>query len=338
IKGVALLGVLWVVLTHLVGRPLRGLLERLEVYGHGGRDPFAELDEVIRQRLAADAAQLQALTQKIAASEQKVETLQSRQRFQLQLQNQMNDLWLHQSMERFAAHLAHEMNQPLGSIVIYAQTCAMELASDRLQPDKLKEALTRIDLQAVSVGEMIKRLRQQVEGGEPDLQPQVLTPVINEALSLLDIEATSELDNLALDLSPSPLTVLMDRVQMLQVIRHLLHNGIRAMADMEPVERRMRIVTRRTQAGGAELRIMDFGPGVSEALLGKLFEPHYSEFRQKLSMGLAVCRLVVERHGGEIVYDGNIAPGACFIIRLPLASAGLGAYVDPAQISVTGGA
>jgi len=109
-----------------------------------------------------------------------------------------------------------------------------------------------------------------------------------------------------------------DPEQLRRVFSNLFENAQAAMAALPAAERRLR-VDARAEAGRARVDVVDSGPGVPEALRARIFEPHFSSKAGGMGLGLALVRSVCTLHGGDarLVVDG--APGAHFVVELPLA-------------------
>jgi len=107
-----------------------------------------------------------------------------------------------------------------------------------------------------------------------------------------------------------------DRVQLQQVILNLVLNAVEAMSDLEEAVRALRIRTDTDAAGGALVSVADTGPGLDPARVDRLFEAFYTTKPGGLGMGLAICRSIVEAHGGRLWASANEPRGAVFQFTL----------------------
>ena len=123
--------------------------------------------------------------------------------------------------------------------------------------------------------------------------------------------------DLALDDGLPPVTG--DRVQLEQVILNLVRNGIEAMQGVTAAARTLRIVTRRTGDGKIDVRVQDHGAGIAEP--ERIFEAFYTTKKEGLGMGLAICRSIIEAHGGRISAESELGGGASVGFTLPLHAA-----------------
>jgi signal transduction histidine kinase len=113
--------------------------------------------------------------------------------------------------------------------------------------------------------------------------------------------------------------VLGDAVQLQQVLVNLLMNGIDAMEPVAPAERRLSVRTS-ADRDGVHLEVADAGPGLDPEIRSRLFEPFFTTKPSGLGMGLAICRSIVQAHGGHIRLAPRPGPGTTIQIRLPARS------------------
>jgi len=118
--------------------------------------------------------------------------------------------------------------------------------------------------------------------------------------------------------------VLGDRVQLLQVLLNLVVNGMDAMSSVDEPERRLDILGRPdTRDGGpaARISVQDRGVGLDAGRMDRLFEAFYTTKPHGMGMGLAICRSIIDAHGGRLWAESNQGPGATFSFSLPAAAA-----------------
>ena len=124
-------------------------------------------------------------------------------------------------------------------------------------------------------------------------------------------------------ITPDPLPILGDRIQLQQVILNLIANGIDAMNDTPPGKRIISIRTLRVE-NFAELSVSDRGPGISADKLKEVFEPFYTSKAEGMGMGLSIARTIIEAHDGLIWAENRDHGGASFRIRLRVSKDGTG--------------
>lgn len=222
------------------------------------------------------------------------------------------------SMGEMASSLAHELNQPLAAISNYASGCVSRLESGKYKVDDLLSAMQKASDQAQRAGKIIRRMRDMVKKSEPQRQPLVLTQLIEEMRALTDIEAGRADVSIEVDI-PADLPRLMgDRITIEQVLHNLTKNGIEAMQQNRPEARRLRISAQVQEGRMIEIAIADWGCGLKETDLEKIFTPFYTTKEEGMGIGLAICRSIVEFHQGRLWAEANPEGGTVFRFTLPM--------------------
>lgn len=220
------------------------------------------------------------------------------------------------TMNELAANIAHEINQPLGAIVGYCSAAARRARTGEVE--HLVELVEKIAAQAERAGGIISSLRSMVGRKEPVLRETELNELVEKALGLTEPEAKYRGCRLERFTAPGPLRVEGDAVQLQQVVINLLRNAIEAFpAGPDAADRYIRVITHRADADTLEVRVVDNGPGVDQMLRDTLFDGVASDKASGMGLGLAICRSIVEAHGGEIGYRPNPGGGALFHFTLP---------------------
>ena len=223
------------------------------------------------------------------------------------------------SLGLMAAALSHEINQPLNAISNYAATSCLLLQSDRFAESRseLIECLQKVDAAALQAGEIVRCLRSFVRKDKARQTHCDFHRVLQDAMELTRAELRSRKVRVQCDLGPHNPTVLGNAVQLQQVIINLLTNAADAMADQPPTSRQ---ITIRSVVSGQTIRclISDKGPGFSQEIKDRLFEPFLTTKAQGSGIGLSICRSILEDHGGMIEIAESSAAGATIVIELPL--------------------
>jgi signal transduction histidine kinase len=221
------------------------------------------------------------------------------------------------------ASIAHEINQPLGSILINAETAAAILQSSSPDIAELRDIVKDILQDDRRVAEVIRRMRSLLKKAPFELKSLDLNDVARETVEFLSTLAVARKFELVSVITPDALPILGDRIQLQQVILNLVVNAIDAMADMASENRTISIRTSRVEKF-AELSVSDRGPGIPEDKLKKVFEPFFTSKAEGMGMGLSIARTIVEAHHGLIWAKDRDHGGASFRIRLPLCNDGAG--------------
>jgi two-component system, LuxR family, sensor kinase FixL len=235
-----------------------------------------------------------------------------------ELQSELAHLSRLTAMGEMAATLAHELNQPLAAISNYLRGSRrlLEASADpRLTP--IKDALIKGAEQAARAGQIIRRLRDFVTRGETEKRVERIGKLVDEASAVALVGAGERGVRVEMIIDPQVDWVIVDRVQVQQVLVNLLCN---AMETMQGAPRRELTVSL-TTAGESmvEIAVADTGPGVSEEIAAKLFQPFVTSKPHGMGVGLSISRTIVEAHGGKIWSEPNTGGGATFRFTLPAA-------------------
>ena len=215
-----------------------------------------------------------------------------------------------------ASTLAHELNQPLSAIANYAQGCT-RLLRDRNDSDaeRMGEALDEISRQSLRAGQIIRHLREFVMRGETEKMPEDVRKLVEEAGALALVGSREHGVRTVFDFQPGADMVVADRVQIQQVLINLMRNAIEAMRDSETRE-----LTVRTLPGDNDdvvVEVSDTGPGISEEVASRLFQPFVTSKSGGMGIGLSISKRIIEAHGGDIEALRNAQGGVTFRFTVP---------------------
>jgi PAS domain S-box-containing protein len=218
-------------------------------------------------------------------------------------------------MGELAASLSHELRQPITAAITDTGTCLRWLT--RTQPDleEAREASMRAMKDATRAAEIIDRLRSLYKkGAPPEHELLDVNELVGEMLFLLRSEAHRYSINMRTDLAAELPTVKADRVQLQQVLMNLILNGIEAMKDTGG---ELTIKTERGRDGQLLFSVSDTGVGLPAGKTDQIFNAFFTTKPQGSGMGLAICRSIIESHGGRLWANANNAKGATFQFTLP---------------------
>lgn len=211
-------------------------------------------------------------------------------------------------MGQMVATISHEVAQPLSAITNFSAT-ALLLAS-RPQPhlDKVLNCLQSISEQAGRAGEVLERIRDFARRAEPRREPIDFVGTIRESLKLMKHELKQRETVVDLKSTEPSLMVLADGVELQQVIVNLVTNACDAMSELPIQERQIAIrCTTDSSKDQVLMEVVDRGSGIDISQREQLFEAFYTSKLRGLGMGLAICRKIMEAHGGTI--EATNAPG-----------------------------
>lgn len=221
------------------------------------------------------------------------------------------------TMGQLAASIAHELNQPIGAAVINAQAALRLLSANPPDLEEVRQALSQIVESGRRAGEVMSRVRALVKKTPPRGSRFDLNEAILDVIALTRSEMLKHGVALRTDLAAGLPSLDGDRVQLQQVILNLLMNAAEAMSDLGEETRELLISTQTDVAGGVLVAVRDSGPGLDAASAHRVFEAFYTTKPEGLGMGLAICRSIIEAHGGRLWASANEPRGAVFQFTLP---------------------
>jgi len=221
-------------------------------------------------------------------------------------------------MGQLATSIAHELNQPLGAILLNAEAAGLLLNQKPLPLGELRETLKDICKDDQRAGEVIRRMRALLLQHDFERQPLEVNPLAEEVLRLINGDAASRSIEITTRLSPQLPIVQGDRVHLQQVLLNLIMNAMEAVSRQPPERRRLTVSTSLTTDDAVEMTVSDSGPGIEPASLPHLFEPFFTTKKSGIGMGLSIADKIVKAHHGRIWADNLSAGGAVFHIVLPV--------------------
>lgn len=230
-----------------------------------------------------------------------------------------------QMLGELSSAIAHEINQPLAALSNFARAAEHTLRAAEPDYEALKSQVSAIAEQSLRAGEIIRRMRKLVDRGIADKKPEDINIIIEEAVRISHINDVAG-PKIELDLAEDLPLVLADRIQVQQVIVNLMTNAYDALAEkaVEPVHIASRLVPPRERnqlrAKSSDRQVLvtvtDTGPGIPDDMIGRVFDPLISNKNDGVGIGLAICRSIVDAHGGRI-WAENTDDGAAFHFTLP---------------------
>ena len=237
---------------------------------------------------------------------------------QERLQEETAQLHRATEMGQLVASLAHELAQPLGAVLSNAQAAARLAA--RPEPDlaEIQAALADIIEDDQRARTVLNNVRGLLKKHAVTLHKVNLNEMVESVI--LIVRSSAQLHGIQLRpiLSRDVVVVQGDEVPLQQVLLNLVNNAMDAMSQVPP-ERRVLTLKTASQNGCGLLVVEDQGPGVTDDLKAKLFQPFFTTKGEGLGMGLAICHTILETLGGSIELQNRAEPGATFQVVLPLA-------------------
>lgn len=218
------------------------------------------------------------------------------------------------SLAELSASIAHEVNQPLAAIVANSYACHRWLSAAPPNLERAKATAERIIRDANSAADVVSRIRALFKQSLESRSSVAVGIVIAEARDLMAEEALRRRIRLEVEVDSALPMVVLDRTQIQQVLVNLMRNALEAM-NGAATDRVLRM--RAEQAPeGVRIEVSDRGCGLDD--LDKIFDPFFTTKNDGMGMGLAICRSIVESHGGRLWAERNEPQGAKFIFTLPV--------------------
>jgi two-component system sensor kinase FixL len=242
-----------------------------------------------------------------------------RRRFEREAAEQRNEL-AHLSrvamLGELSGSLAHELNQPLTAILSNAQAGQRFLARDPPELKALSDILADIVSNDHRAGAVIQRLRSLLRKEDTERQQLAFNDVVVESLQLMRSDLLERQVSVRTELAPRLPTVNGDRIQLQQVLLNYVINACDAM-DGEPIDRQLVVRTREGAGDGIEVAVSDRGTGIPPEDIERIFEPFMTTKPRGMGLGLAICRTIVNAHGGKVWASNNADRGATLHFELP---------------------
>ena len=219
------------------------------------------------------------------------------------------------TLGEMTASIAHELNQPLTAVVNNASACMRWLAANNSEEARQSAALIIAD--GHRAGEIISGIRALINKAPPQRDWLDINETIIEVIALARSEVQKNRVSLQTRLSSDIPLILGDRIQLQQVILNLINNAIESMSGADDGPRELQVVSEKDESEGVRVAVRDSGPGLDPKSLDHLFTAFYTTKPQGMGMGLAICRSIVEAHGGRLWATANEDRGATFQFTLP---------------------
>ena len=213
--------------------------------------------------------------------------------------------------------LAHELNQPLAAILSNAQAARRFIDAGNQEPGEIRDILEDIIRDDKRAGTVIHGLRAMLSKGEINWERLPVDAVAAEAIELVKGELEEQTIDVQLSATANLQPVNAGRVALQQVVVNLLLNAMHAMRNTPPSNRsiNVRVDVRDTDVVVA---VEDNGHGIAADQMAQIFEPFFTTASSGMGMGLAICRRMLQSHGGRIWAENNASGGATFSFSLPV--------------------
>ncbi len=274
---------------------------------------FNGMRERLRDALAEINQSAQSLEDKV---ERRTEQLKAAQKRLLQTDRMA-------SLGQLAASVAHEINNPVSTVLNLSMLMQRMIREDGVPPSRLDEFRRYMSIvvgETGRIGRIVSDLLSFARRSKPQRTEADLNKVVRNTLSLVSHKLKLASAEAELNLQPDLPLVHCDSSQIQQVIINLVLNAAEAVQNR--AHGRVVVRTRlRDDAGAVVLTVEDNGEGISPENLAKVFDPFFTTKPEGkgVGLGLAVSYGIVQEHGGDIEVTSKLHEGACFLVTLPLA-------------------
>jgi two-component system, LuxR family, sensor kinase FixL len=237
----------------------------------------------------------------------------------LQQRQQLSHLTRVAILGELSGAIAHELNQPLTSILSNAQAAQQLLARAQIDVQEIRETLQDIISEDKRAGEVIRRLRALLTQGETQFQGLEVQELVRDVLIVAHGDLVRRNVVLQTKLEEPLPPVLGNRVELQQVLLNLVLNACEAMSANAPAERQIQIeAIYDVTEGVVRVCVSDHGRGLLPGQLERMFDPFFTTKVNGLGLGLAISRSIIVAHRGRLWATNSAAGGAAFHFTIPV--------------------
>jgi len=220
--------------------------------------------------------------------------------------------------EATVAAIAHELKQPLAAMVANADASLAFLEQTPRNVARAQEALDDIVADGHRTSEALDGVRTLFRTANELQEPVNVNEICRDVLHSMRIELNGHGITLQSEFTPGIPLVRGNRGQLQQVMFNLAHNAVEAMVTARDRSRVLRLITQRDDRDRIVVAVQDTGPGIDPKRLEEIFDAFVTTKPQGTGLGLAICRIIIERHGGELIAFSDGRSGALFQFALPV--------------------
>ena len=302
IAGMAAALIVASILSTGIVRPVRNMTRASRDLAQGRMDARVDVDPKAAGELVELAETFNFMAQSIAERDERIQ----------ESARKITESKKLATLGQLAAGIAHEINNPLGGIVMYSHM----LEEDLVKAEN-RENVRKIAREADRCKAIVKGLLDFARQTKPERTESNINHVLYEMIALLERQSIFHNISIAKDLSPSIPLVEIDVGQMQEVFMNLILNAAQAMDGSGTLTAITRLVK---DATVVEIEIRDTGPGIPSDKTDKIFEPFYTtkEIGRGTGLGLSIAYGIIERHHGSIHVESEVGRGTSFFVRLPV--------------------
>ena len=220
-------------------------------------------------------------------------------------------------MAQVAASIAHEIKQPLAAIVTNGSAASRWLAKKPPDLEEVQASVNRVVMEGHHAGQVIESIRAMFEQAPREKSRLDANELIQEVLTFTGSEIQRHRVAVQTELADKLPPLLADRIQLQQVLRNLIMNALEA---IDAVTDRARVLTMRSTAHDSKsvlITVEDSGTGIEPKNMQRIFDSFFTTKPHGMGMGLAICRSIIDSHGGSLSALPGHPHGTVFRVILP---------------------
>lgn len=221
------------------------------------------------------------------------------------------------TLQVVAASLAHELQQPLATLLLNGDVARTHLAQTPPNVPGVRAALDDIESDGFRASNIINSFRATVTGSAPAVAPLSIGQLVHQALALVRCDLHAHDVSVELQAAPDLPPVIGNKGQLVQVLVNLITNASEAMQEVTDRPRMLNIRSSLCAPKMVSVAVADSGPGIPVQHAGRIFDPFFTTKSRGTGLGLAICQQIIEAHGGGISASAGTEHGAIFEILLP---------------------
>jgi len=217
------------------------------------------------------------------------------------------------SLGKLAAGVAHEINNPLGGILIYSHLLLEDINKD----DPHHENLKKIVKETTRCKDIVKGLLDFARPKEPETSEVNVNNLVENAMSIIESQALFQNIDIKKEYMDNPPEIIADSSQLHQVFINIILNAAEAMQGNGTLTIRTYVAD---DGKNISIQFTDTGPGIDEEVKARLFEPFFTtkEVGQGTGLGLAISYSLIRKHQGTIEVESRVGEGSTFTVKLPI--------------------
>jgi PAS domain S-box-containing protein len=222
------------------------------------------------------------------------------------------------NIEAVTASIAHEVRQPIAAIAANGGAALQFLDRVPLDIDRVRAILNQMMGDCHRASEVFDTIRALFRRVDQKREPTVVNEIVLDVLQAMREELTDHGVTTETELAPELQSVDSHRHQLRQVIFNLIRNAVESMDKTTARSRVIRMTTKSHGPDAIIVAVEDSGPGINPTRIERIFDPFITTKPDGMGLGLAICRMIVERHGGKLSASSDGKNGARFQLVLPV--------------------